>query len=285
MPSNLTFEEAATTPTVFITVDAAFRQAAACQPGERALVHAAAGGVGLAAIQMAAALGGTVIATAGSSNKRALVRSLGVAAAVGSRDTQFASDVAQLGGVDIVLNSLTSSGMVAGSLAALRRGGRFVEISKRDIWSPARLAQERPDVTYTLVAVDFLPDGAVQAALSRLGSRLAAGVLQPLPQVVHSFAAVQAALRQMSQARHVGKIVVRLPATGPAPDATTGSVLVTGGLGTLGSLTAAWLAANTKLRIAATGRTGHFVGVSDNELLALVSSGFGGVITLTSADA
>ena len=141
LPSNLTYEAAATTPTVFITVDSAFRQAAACQPGECVLVHAAAGGVGLAAIQMAAALRGTVIATAGSSNKRALVRSLGVAAAVGSRDTQFASDVAQLCGADIVLNSLTSSGMVAGSLAALRRGGRFVEISKRDIWSAARLAQ------------------------------------------------------------------------------------------------------------------------------------------------
>jgi NADPH:quinone reductase-like Zn-dependent oxidoreductase len=141
MPSALGFEAAATTPTVFITVDSAFRQAAACRPGERVLVHAAAGGVGLAAIQMVDTLGGVVVATAGSPSKRTLVRGCGVAEVLGSRDTQFVSEAAELGGVDIVLNSLTSSGMVAGSLAALRRGGRFVEISKRDIWSPARMAQ------------------------------------------------------------------------------------------------------------------------------------------------
>lgn len=74
MPSGLSFEAAATTPTVFITVDAAFCHAAVCCPGETVLVHAAAGGVGLAAIQMARSLGANVVATAGSTNKRALVR-------------------------------------------------------------------------------------------------------------------------------------------------------------------------------------------------------------------
>jgi hypothetical protein len=69
------------------------------------------------------------------------VHALGVPSVLGSRDTLFVSEAAQLGGVTAVLNSLTSSGMVAGSLAALSAGGRFVEISKRDIWSPARVAQ------------------------------------------------------------------------------------------------------------------------------------------------
>ena len=145
-----------------------------------------------------------------------------------SRDSVFASELAELGGVNIVLNSLTSSGMVAGSLAGLRQGGRFVEISKRDIWSPARMAQgkptqcpgtnpalpmsrrstgaawltpylcppcpaERPDVLYTLVAVDFLDSRAVNTALCHVSSQLADGVLQPLPQVVHGLSAVQAA--------------------------------------------------------------------------------------------
>jgi NADPH:quinone reductase-like Zn-dependent oxidoreductase len=141
MPTNLQFEEAATTPTVFITVDSALRHAAACLPGDRVLLHAAAGGVGLAAIQQIAALGATTLATGGSSNKRALVRALGAQQVVGSRDTLFVSEVCELGGADVVLNSLTSSGMVAGSLAALNLGGRFVEISKRDIWSAARMAQ------------------------------------------------------------------------------------------------------------------------------------------------
>ena len=141
MPANLSFEEAASCPTVFITVDSAFRQMAAVRPGDRVLVHAAAGGVGLAAIQMVAALGGTTLATAGSPNKRALVRAAGAQQVLGSRDTAFVSEAAELGGASVVLNSLTSSGMVAGSLAALGAGGRFVEISKRDIWSAARVAQ------------------------------------------------------------------------------------------------------------------------------------------------
>ena len=75
--------------------------------------------------------------------------------------------------------------------------------------SHPRLPAERPDVRYSLVAVDFLPPPAVQATLSRLSADLASGALRPLPRVVHSLAAVRAALRQMSQARHVGKIVVR----------------------------------------------------------------------------
>ena len=82
-----------------------------------------------------------MIATAGGTAKRALVRSLGACHVLGSRDTAFVSEAAQLGGPTVVLNSLTSTGMVAGSLAALGEGGRFVEISKRDIWSAARVAQ------------------------------------------------------------------------------------------------------------------------------------------------
>jgi NADPH:quinone reductase-like Zn-dependent oxidoreductase len=141
LPASLSFEAAASMPTVFVTVDAALHQSAAMQPGERVLVHAAAGGVGLAAVQVIQAAGATAVATAGSPAKRSLLHSLGVQHVLGSRDTSFVSEAAQLGGADIVLNSLTSSGMVAGSLAALGVGGRFVEISKRDIWSAARIAQ------------------------------------------------------------------------------------------------------------------------------------------------
>jgi acyl transferase domain-containing protein/NADPH:quinone reductase-like Zn-dependent oxidoreductase/acyl carrier protein len=257
MPATLSFESAATTPTVFITVDAAFRQAAAVQPGERVLVHAAAGGVGLAAIQQAAALGGEVIATGGSTNKRNLVRSLGARAALGSRDTMFVSELAELGGADVVLNSLTSSGMVAGSLSGLRCGGRFVEISKRDIFSPARVAQERPDVLYNLVAVDFLPDRAVNNAMTRLSGHLATGTLQPLPQVIHNLGAARAALRQMSQARHVGKVVTRAKTLQEDHGTSLGTVMVTGGLGMIGSLVSGWLAKQSVQRIVLLGRSGR----------------------------
>ncbi|KAF6259568.1 hypothetical protein COO60DRAFT_1269963, partial [Scenedesmus sp. NREL 46B-D3] len=156
MPPCLSYEAASSMPTVFITAQLAMGAVTGVQPGERVLVHAAAGGVGLAALQVLCALGAVPVATAGSPSKRSLLRSLGMQAVVGSRDTQFVGPLACLGGVDVVLNSLTSPGMVGGSLSVLRRGGRFVEIGKRDIWAPAAAAAERPDVAHSLLAVDFL---------------------------------------------------------------------------------------------------------------------------------
>jgi hypothetical protein len=89
--------------------------------------------------------------------------------------------------------------MVGGSLSVLRRGGRFVEIGKRDIWAPAAAAAERPDVAYSLLAVDFLPDEGVQSALQRVAAGVAAGQLAPIPVVCHDLASAAAALRQLSQ--------------------------------------------------------------------------------------
>ncbi|KAK9815594.1 hypothetical protein WJX72_006498 [[Myrmecia] bisecta] len=167
-PACLSFEQAATIPTVFTTVHSAFRQAANVQPGERVLIHAAAGGVGLAALQMTATLDACPIATAGAPPKRALLRSFGVRSVLASRKTCFTDSVMHLGGADMVLNSLTSSGMVAASAATLCLNGRLVEISKREIWSPQRIAQERPDVAYTLLAVDFMSEAALNSALKRV---------------------------------------------------------------------------------------------------------------------
>ena len=99
--------------------------------------------------------------TAGSPSKRALLRSLGAQHVSGSRDTAFVEDLVLAagggGGVHAVLNTLTSPGMVSSAAALLRIGGRFVEIGKRDVTSPGRLAQERPDVGYGFVAMDFMP--------------------------------------------------------------------------------------------------------------------------------
>jgi NADPH:quinone reductase-like Zn-dependent oxidoreductase len=200
MPPNLCFEAAAAAPTVLTTVHAALGQMAGLRAGESLLVHGAAGGVGLAALQAAVAAGARALGTAGGPAKRALARSLGARAVVGSRDTGFACDLAvAAGGADVVLNSLTSPGMVGGALALLRRGGRLVEIGKRDVWSGAAVAAQRPDVAYSLLAVDFLPDTVLQKQLRQLSADLAAGRMAPLRGVVHGMAAAQAALRQMSQ--------------------------------------------------------------------------------------
>jgi NADPH:quinone reductase-like Zn-dependent oxidoreductase len=145
------------------------------------LVHAATGGLGLAAVQVARALGASVVGTAGSASKRAFLRGYaggGALPVLDSRTTAFAAEAAALGtagGVDVVLNSLTSPGMVAASLAALQRGGTFCEVGKRDIWSAARVAQERPDVALHTVAVDFMPPRVVQQGLTRIAAMLGTG--------------------------------------------------------------------------------------------------------------
>jgi len=283
IPASLSFEQAATTPTVFLTVDTAFNAAAACRPGDKVLIHAAAGGVGLAALQQAALLHCSVFATAGSPAKRMLVRSLGIQHVTNSRDTSSASELAHVGGVNVVLNSLTSPGMVAGSLAGVRPGGRFVEISKRDIWSPARLAQDRPDLHYSLLAVDFLPPSALQSALTRAAQAVSSGSFCPLPQIMHSMSSTDSALRQMSQARHVGKIVITAAKSTQQISNPSGDWLITGGLGSLGSLTADWLINQGHQALTLIGRTGK-ASSDAQSFVKLLSGSCNAAVSLLAAD-
>ena len=288
MPPTLTFQEASTVPTVFTTVHMGLHGAALLKPSERVLVHASAGGVGLAAVQLAQAMKATVISTAGGSAKRSLLHSLGVRNVIGSRDTVFVSEMAELGGADVVLNSLTSSGMVAGSLASLHCGGRFVEISKRDIWSGARVAQERPDVTYSLLAVDFLPASVIHTALTKVAGQLAAGVLSPLRIVSHSMGNATSALRQMTQAAHAGKVVAAVKyggtaGAGPAlPPLSFPSIAITGGSGGLGLMISSWLCQRTgPLHINLLSRGGKVA--ASPALMALMATT--GCVTSSMADA
>ena len=117
-------------------------------------------------------------------------------------------------------------------------------------------------MAYSLVAVDFMSEHALHAALTRVAAGVARGQLRPLPTVMHSLTAAQAALRQMSQARHVGKIVVRSPALQRQNPAHAGTVLITGGLGTRGSQVATWLAAQQVQGLLLLGRTSRWSGTS-----------------------
>eukprot|EP00803_Ostreobium_quekettii_P000409 evm.model.scf_315.2 EVM.evm.TU.scf_315.2 scf_315:16736-21153(+) len=269
MPHNLAFEEAATAPTVFITGDIALGSMSRLEPQDRILVHAAAGGVGLAALQLANLLGAGLCATAGSAMKRGLLRSLGARHVFSSRDAKFAGQVWLCGGASVLINSLTSPGMVAASLSALKMGGRVVEISKRDMWSRARVSLERPDVRFNTLAVDFLPPKVINSSLLKIAKGLASGKLTPLPRVVHKMSSAVAALRQMSQARHVGKIVASTADSRAARP--TGTVVITGGLGSLGLLLATWFARRGSSRLCLLGRQGRVIGKGLLPVLGSVS--------------
>ncbi len=260
VPAALTLEEAATVPVAFLTALLTLRGQARLAPGERVLIHAAAGGVGLAAVQIARRAGALVYATA-SPGKQELVESLGVEAVFNSRALDFAGELRERTGgrgVDVVLNSLAGE-FVAHGLSVVAPGGRFVEIGKTGILDPGAAAGLRPDVAYStfdLTEVCRRDPGAVQRALGELAADLATGALRPLPRTVWPLEEAVAAFRTMAQGRHVGKLVLgghagadRRP--GLRPD---GTYLVTGGTGALGSRAALRLAGMGARRLAVVGR-------------------------------
>ena len=235
---------AATIPAAALTARLAFDWAQ-LKPGDRVLVHAASGGVGLAAIQLARHHGATVFATA-SAHKRATLRSIGVDHVYDSRSTDFADQIladTDGAGVDVVLNSLTGEGFIEATVRATANGGRFAEIAKRDIWTAEQMTAARPDIAYEIVALDattLTDPGHIQRLMLEVSAGLAKGEWTPVPAEVYPLTKARAAFRRMQQARHIGKIVVQMPRPlQPRPDR---SYLVTGGLGALGLHTAEYLA-------------------------------------------
>ena len=244
IPDGVSAVEAATIPAAALTVRLSFDWAK-LNPGDKVLIHAASGGVGLAAIQMAQQHGAEVYATA-STFKRATLRKLGVKHVYDSRTTDFADQIladTDGAGVDVVLNSLTSEGFVEATVRATAKNGRFAEIAKRDIWTPEQMAEARPDIAYEIVALDtvmFNEPDRIRDLLTEVSEGLAKGEWTPLPAEVYPLTEARTAFRRMQQARHIGKIVCQMPnPLAPRPDR---SYLITGGLGAIGLSTASYLA-------------------------------------------
>lgn len=244
IPDGVSTVEAATIPAAALTVRLSFDWAQ-LKPGDKVLIHAASGGVGLAAVQMAQQCGATVFATA-STYKRATLRKLGVEYVYDSRTTDFADQIlADTGGagVDVVLNSLTSEGFIEATLRATAKNGRFAEIAKRDIWSAERMAEARSDIAYEIVALDtvmFTDPDRIRTLLTEVSQGLANGEWTPLPAEIYPLTEARAAFRRMQQARHIGKIVCQIP--NPLQPRADRSYLITGGLGAIGLHAAAYLA-------------------------------------------
>jgi acyl transferase domain-containing protein/acyl carrier protein len=244
IPDGVDAVAAATIPAAALTARLAFDWAQV-QPGDRVLIHAASGGVGLAAIQMAQQHGATVFATA-STYKRATLRKLGVKYVYDSRTTDFADQIladTNGAGVDVVLNSLTNEGFVEATVRATAQNGRFAEIAKRDIWTPAQMAEARPDIAYEIVALDtvtFQEPERIRGLLGEVSDGLGKGKWTPLPAEIYPLTEARAAFRRMQQARHIGKIVLQIP--NPLQPRADRSYLITGGLGAIGLHTASYLA-------------------------------------------
>lgn len=252
-PANFTFEESATILTCYNTAHYALRYLGRMRAGESVLIHAAAGGVGIAAVQIALMTGAKVYATAGSPEKRRFLELLGVEKVFHSRTLDFAEEIleaTQGRGVDLVLNSLAGEAISA-SLSVLAPGGRFLEIGKRDIYmnSPIGLRPFRNNLSYH--AIDLgraLEPEMADVFLHELKPLFRGPGIIPLPHRVFPASEAMEAFRHMTQARQIGKIVldfrnarVSLTEVIPPvvlrcnPDAT---YLVIGGVGGFGLATA-----------------------------------------------
>ncbi|MFI6093757.1 type I polyketide synthase [Streptomyces sp. NPDC051218] len=237
VPTGWSFAQAAAVPVVFATAYYGLVDVADARPGESVLVHSAAGGVGMAAVQLGRHLGLEVFGTAKPS-KWDTLRAAGLddAHIASSRDLAFEERFRAASGgrgVDVVLNSLAGE-FVDASLRLLGDGGRFADLSRTDLRDAARVAADHPGVRYQAFNPAEAGADRVREILSEVLDLFNAGVLGLLPVTAWDVRDAVSAFRHISQARHVGKNVLTVP-TPLDPD---GTVLITGGTGTLGGLLA-----------------------------------------------
>jgi acyl transferase domain-containing protein/NADPH:quinone reductase-like Zn-dependent oxidoreductase/SAM-dependent methyltransferase/acyl carrier protein len=273
IPPGLTFEAAATLPVVFMTAWHALRNVARLRERERVLVHAGAGGVGMAAIQIALHLGAEVIATAGSPSKRALLKTLGVEHVIDSRRGDFAEAVLKLTdgkGVDVVLNTLAGEAIPMG-LSCLADFGRFIEMGKRDIYQNARIPLRplRNNASFHVVAMDAVFHGNQELThemLEKISGLVEKSALQPLPYRAFPACRIDSAFRLMAGGKHIGKVVVAFPTPfvprrGELPGPgfavkSDGCYLITGAFGGYGKVLARWLVDCGARHLVLTSRSG-----------------------------
>lgn len=286
----MSITDSASIPTIFLTAYYALHDIARLRKGETVLIHAAAGGVGLAAIQIAQWLGATVIATVGSEEKREYLRSIGVEHIFNSRNLDFAEQIKAVTkgrGVNVVLNSLSKE-TINKSLEVMAPLGRFIEIGKRDIVQNIRmpmLAFNR-NLSYTAIDLDrFMGESpeVLDGLFDKVWALFHSGDLKPTPVTVFPAAKIADAFKFMAQSRQIGKIVIDFddlegvevaPLKEPGhllkPDAT---YLVTGGLGGFGLEIAKWMVTEGARNLALVGRSGAKTDEAKSAVKELESQG------------
>lgn len=269
-PRRFSFEEVATVPVTFLTAHYALLYLARIQKGESVLIHAAAGGVGLAAVQLAQAAGATIFATAGSPEKREYLRSLGVKHVMDSRSLDFADEVMRLTdgrGVDVVLNSLAGE-FITRSLSVLAPYGRFLEIGRKDIYQNSQIGLYpfQRNLSFFAIDLDRLHHERPEflgKLLREIMTQVEGGSLRPLPCTVFPVTRAADAFRFMAQAHHIGKIVISMDVAEVRVDEMEGSrfhpdatYLITGGFGGLGLKVAQWMVDRGARSLVLVGRRG-----------------------------
>lgn len=258
---SLSLQDAATLPVAYGTASVALEELGKVKAGTRVLIHAATGGVGTAALEIAAEQGCEVYATA-SHNKQWLLRRRGLEYIYDSRSELFAVGVLQDSagkGAEVLVNALPDE-FVEANLQALGEGGIYVDLTKPAMDVAAQIKSSRPDVRYHLVdlASDWEADPArIRRLLEPILQRVSGGQLKPLPVSRNPLSEATAALRRLQSSTHVGKVLLcQEPNTETQRAAirSDGTYLIAGGYGDLGLLTAEWLSSQGAGCVALIGR-------------------------------
>lgn len=212
-PNHLSLEEAATIPVSFMTAYYALIELGRLSKGERILIHAAAGGVGIAAIQIAQMIGAEIFATAGSLEKREFLHSLGIEYVLDSRSLTFADEVMQHTngkGVNVVLNSLGGE-FISKSLSVLAPYGRFLELGKQNIYENNQVNLRLFEKSLSFFTIDLEPNIPNFSSIwLQVVQHFKDGSFSPLPHKIFPISEVAIAFEYMAQAKHIGKLVVSL---------------------------------------------------------------------------
>jgi acyl transferase domain-containing protein/NADPH:quinone reductase-like Zn-dependent oxidoreductase/thioesterase domain-containing protein/acyl carrier protein/short-subunit dehydrogenase len=274
-PAGISPEQAASIPVAFLTAWYALHEVGRIRRGETILIHSAAGGVGLAAMQIARLAGAQILATAGSEQKRDYLRRKGAAHVFDSRTTAFAAGVRRATkgrGVDVILNSLAGDA-ISKSLSLLAPGGRFLEIGKRDVYANTAVGLRPLRNNACLHVIDMgqvlvNAPGRVHQHLRQIVDLFRSKNLHPLPLTVFPFSRAGEAFREMAQGRHIGKIVLsagdeqivarrRLPWENLRFSSRV-SYLITGGMSGFGLELARWMASRGGRDLVLVGRRGAY---------------------------
>ncbi|KDE97471.1 polyketide synthase [Mycolicibacterium aromaticivorans JS19b1 = JCM 16368] len=259
LPSGLRDDQAAAVSTASATAWYSLVDLAKITAGDKVLIHSATGGVGQAAIAIARHFGAEIFATAGTEERRDILRGMGITNVYDSRSAAFGEEIRRDTdgyGVDIVLNSLTGASQRAG-VDLLAFGGRFVEIGKKDIYGDTRLGlfPFRKNLSFYGVDLALMATthpAQIRELLNTVYRMTAEGVL-PQPETTHyPLADAATAIRVMGAAEHTGKLLLSVPKVGhssvvvPPEQAKVfrrdGSYIITGGLGGLGLFLASKMA-------------------------------------------
>tara|TARA_R110002096_G_scaffold189337_1_gene369903 strand:- start:20980 stop:27615 length:6636 start_codon:yes stop_codon:yes gene_type:complete len=241
-PCNVSLPESAGLPVVFLTAIYALRHLAAIDANSRVLIHSAAGGVGLAAIQIASNAGAQIFATAGSRQKRRALRRMGIEHVFDSRSAGFRDEILRASdgkGVDVVLNSLSGE-LINASLDCMAEQGTFLELGKRDNWTQDTVNKYRRGVRYVRFDIGEVADEnpeLINQLLDDIATGVEANTIRPISTTIFPARKLPSAFRLMSQGLHSGKIVLTTGSTLAnvhGAEVSGRAVLISGGLGALG---------------------------------------------------